>query len=118
MTSVLGYARTFILGGNYRPESLPTIEEEIDRFHSVLEDLAGLLEGKTPLQEITELQLLHGPFSDVMTHVGQLSLLRRLHGAPVPPENFIFADISMSHLGKEQPLPRRPDSEWPEKITT
>jgi hypothetical protein len=114
MTSVLGYARTFFLGGIYRPEPLPTVQAEIDRFHGTLEELSRLLEGGAPLQGITGLQLLQGPLSDVMTHVGQLSLLRRLHGSPVPPENFIYADISASRLGEDQPPPRRPDSEWPE----
>ena len=114
MTSVVGYARTFFLGGIYRPEPLPTIQEEIDRFHGMLEEVSKLLEAGAPLRGITELQLLQGPFSDVMTHVGQLSLLRRLYGSPVPPENFIYADIAPSRLGKDQPAPRRPDSEWPE----
>jgi len=114
MTSVLGYARTFFLGGIYRPEPLPTIQAEIDRFHEMLEDLSRLLDAGAPLQGITELQLLQGPLSDVMTHIGQLSLLRRIHGCPVPPENFIYADISAFRLSKDQPAPRRPDSDWPE----
>jgi hypothetical protein len=90
MTSVLGYARTFWGGGIYTPEPLPDIEAEIDRFHSIIEEVARLLDNDAPLLEIDELQLLQGPFSDVMTHVGQLSLLRRLCGSPVPPENFIY----------------------------
>ena len=50
-----------------------------------------------------------------MAHAGQLALLRRLAGSPVPPENFIFADISPEHLGPDQPHPRSPDKDWPEK---
>jgi hypothetical protein len=114
MTSVLGYARTFFVGGIYRSEPLPTIQAEIDRFHQILEDVSQLLDADSSLQGITELQLLQGPFSDVMTHIGQLSLLRRLYGSPVPPENFIYADISATRLGKDQPEPQRPDEDWPE----
>jgi hypothetical protein len=114
MTSVLGYARTFFLGGIYRPEPLPTVDAEIDRFHEMLREISGLLESGAPLRGMNELQLLQGPLSDVMTHIGQLSLLRRLYGSPVPPENFIYADVSASRLGKDQPAPRRPDSDWPE----
>ena len=117
MTSVMGYARTFIIGGRYWPEPLPVVEAEIDRFHEVLEDFSRLLEAETPLQGISELQLLQGPLSDVMTHIGQLSMLRRLFGSPVPPENFIFADISRERLGKHQAEPKRPDSDWPEGPT-
>lgn len=58
--------------------------------------------------------LLQGPFSDAMTHAGQLALLRRMAGSPVPPENFVFAEISAANLGLDQPLPARPDEDWPE----
>ena len=115
MTSVMGYARTYFVGGTYTAEPLRGIQPEVDRFHDLLEDVSKLLDSDSALHEITELQLLQGPFSDVMTHIGQLSLLRRLAGSPVPPENFIFADISSDRLGKEQSEPRRPDKEWPEK---
>jgi len=117
MTSVLGYARTFFVGGVYRPAVLPTIQAEIDRFHEVLEDLGRLLNSDSELHQITENQLLQGPLSDVMTHIGQLSLLRRLHGSPVPPENFIYADIKGTRLGKDQPEPQAPDKQWPESPT-
>jgi hypothetical protein len=60
-------------------------------------------------------QLLQGPLADVMTHVGQLALLRRLLGAPVAPENFIFADVDATRLGVNQSLPARPDEHWPER---
>jgi hypothetical protein len=114
MTSVLGYARTFFVGGIYAPEPLSDIEAEIDRFHSMIEGLARLLDDGSPLLEIDELRLLQGPFSDAMTHVGQLSMLRRLYGSSVPPENFVYADISAARLGRNQAPPRRPDSHWPE----
>ena len=117
MTSVMGYARTFFTGGKYWPEPLPSVEEEVERFHAILQDVSRLLATDVPLQGITELQLLQGPFSDVMTHIGQLSILRRLSGSPVPPENFIFADISANRLGRDQANARRPDSDWPEGPT-
>ena len=59
-------------------------------------------------------RLLQGPFADAMTHVGQIAMLRRLFGAPVPPENFIVADIDAARLGPAQPEPRGPDEHWPE----
>ena|ERR1051326_5117503 len=116
MTSVLGYARTFFTGGSYRPEPLDSIEAEIARFHSMLADLDAQLGGGTPLCGITEEQLLQGPFSDAMTHAGQLALLRRLAGLPVPPENFIVADIRFDRLGTDQPEPASPDADWPERL--
>ncbi len=114
MTSVLGYARTFFRGGQYRPEPLDTLDEEVTRFHAMLGDLVGHLERNDPLTDMTPERLLQGPFSDAMTHAGQLAMLRRLHGSPVPPENFVFADIDLSNVSKNQAPPRHPNEEWPE----
>ena len=115
MTSVLGYARTFFIGGHYRPDPLPSFEKEIARFHDMVQDLARHLEvGTSLLQGISLEHLLQGPLSDAMTHAGQLALLRRLAGAPVPPENFIVAKIDPEQLGPDQADPISPDAAWPE----
>jgi hypothetical protein len=115
MASVLGYARTYFVGGHYWPEPLSSFEEEIERFHEMLGLLAQhLRNGDELLAGMTEERLLQGPFSDAMTHAGQLALLRRLAGAPVPPENFIVAEIKEERLGRNQPEPVSPDKEWPE----
>ena len=115
MTSVLGYARTYFIGGSYRPEPLPSLQDEIVRFHEMLDDLSKHLREGTPfLQGLTEERLLQGPFSDAMTHAGQLAMLRRLYGDPVAPENFIVADIDKDNLTAEQSEPRSPDEKWPE----
>jgi hypothetical protein len=109
MTSVLGYARTYFVGGQYRAAALPTLAGEIERFHDMLQDLARHLEQGTPLHGTTPERLLQGPFADAMTHAGQLALLRRLARSPVPPENFIVADIDVTRLGLEQREPVSPD---------
>jgi hypothetical protein len=115
MDSVLGYARTYFIGGSYRPPEPEDFQAAIAHFHDVLADLARLLADGTEFRGITAEQFLQGPFSDAMTHAGQLALLRRLAGSPVPPENFIFAEVRTSNLGPDQPLPARPDRDWPEK---
>ncbi|HEX8071833.1 MAG TPA: DinB family protein [Pyrinomonadaceae bacterium] len=118
MTSVLGYARTYFVGGQYRPAPLPSLADEVTRFHDMLADLARHLEMGTPLREgVTAERLLQGPFADAMTHAGQLAMLRRLAGAPVPPENFIVADIDPTRHGPDQAQPRSPDATWPEAPT-
>ena len=115
MTSVLGYARTFFIGGQYRPDPLPTLADEILRFHEMLEDLSRHIDVGTPLLKGMSVQrLLQGPFSDAMTHAGQLVMLRRIAGIPVPPENFIVADIDVERCGPEQAEPVSPDDKWPE----
>lgn len=115
MTALMGYVRTFFEGGTYpvKPDPLPTCRDEVARFHDMVEAVGRLLASGAPCSITTE-QLLQGPFADTMTHVGQLAMLRRLADAPVAPENFIHADIRADRLHADQPLPARPDTQWPE----
>jgi hypothetical protein len=112
MTGVLGYARTFYRGGVWQPEKLPTFAEEIARFHQVTEELGAMIENETPARDVSAEQMLQGPLADTMTHAGQLALLRRLAGSPVPPENFVRAAIDAGNLGPGQPTPVAPDPGW------
>ena len=108
MDSLLGYSRTLFIGGSYRAPLLPEFGAAVAHFHETLADVGRHLELGTALGDITPEQLLQGPFSDAMTHAGQLAILRRLAGSPVPSESFIDADISAGNLGPNQPLPVRP----------
>jgi hypothetical protein len=112
MESVLGYARTCLIGGTYGNTLLPTMQLQVEQLHQTIQDLAKLIEEGKMLIEITEEQLLQGPLSDVMTHIGQISFLRRLYGSPVPSEDFIYAKMSRENLGTMQELPARPDLDW------
>jgi hypothetical protein len=114
MDSVLGYARTFFIGGEYRPARQDEFTVQVRFFHEMLESLARHLESDAPFVGTTAEQMLQGPFADAMTHAGQLAMLRRLAGAPIPPENFIVAEISAGNLGPDQPPPMSPDEVWPE----
>jgi hypothetical protein len=112
---VPGYSRTFLIGGSYRAPVFGDFHSAIAHFHETLADVARHIETGTALREITPEILLQGPFSDAMTHAGQLGLLWRLAGSPVAPENFVFAEISAANLGMDQPLPARPNEVWPER---
>ena len=114
MNSVVGYARTFFTGGTYRPILLPAFGAEVERFHETLAELGDLVAAERQWRSISPTQLLQGPLSDAMTHAGQLALLRRLSGDPIPPENFVFARVDPDNLGPNQPPPAQPDAEWPE----
>jgi hypothetical protein len=115
MTSVLGYARTFFVGGEYRPDPLASLQAEAARFHEMLGDLGRYLKTGTPLlQGMSDERLLQGPFSDAMSHAGQLAMLRRLSGSPVAPENFIVAVVDPENPGPRQADPVSPDEVWPE----
>ena len=112
MTGVIGYARTFLRGGEFAPPRLPTFSAEIARFHETLAALRADFEDPTLDPNITDEQFLQGPLSDAMTHAGQLAMLRRLAGSPVPSENFIFAGIRSENVSAEQPEPAAPDQWW------
>lgn len=112
MSGVLGYARTFFHGGDYAPPPLPTLQDEVARFHEQLALLARDLEDPALACSLSDEQLLHGPLADVMTHVGQLAMLRRLAGDPVPSETFIHAQVSSGNLSVDQPAPAAPDGWW------
>jgi len=112
MTSVIGYARTMFHGGRFTPPDLPTFADHVNRFHETLEALRADFGDESLTARITDQQFLQGPLSDAMTHAGQLAMLRRLVGSPVPSENFIFADVRRENVSAAQPEPAAPDEWW------
>lgn len=75
--------------------------DEVAAFSASLAELDGrLAEGASPSALSVE-RLLQGPLSDVMTHVGQIAMLRRFAGSPVPAENFSRAAIEAGDVGIE-----------------
>jgi hypothetical protein len=71
------------------------------RFHGALEAFDAYLASGQPLHVPAE-KLFQGPIADALTHVGQLTMLRRLAGAPIRPENYFKADIAAGRVGAEQ----------------
>jgi hypothetical protein len=112
MTGVIGYARTMLRGGDFAPPKLPTFAGEIVRFHATLEALRDDFGDTALVASISDAQFLHGPLSDAMTHAGQLAMLRRLAGSPVPSENFIHAAVSAENVSADQAEPVAPDAWW------
>lgn len=94
MYHVLHTTRVFILEGNYskeQPEKL-NLESEIDRFNTEVRNLDILLTEKQ-LDINYAKRLLQGPLSDLLTHIGQISMLSRLNGNPIMGEDFSSATI-------------------------
>lgn len=65
--------------------------DELARFHAALGKLDARLAAGPLVSE--ENRLFQGPVADTLTHIGQIALLRRLHGAPVRPKNYFKAEI-------------------------
>lgn len=105
MSSVLSFALCRLREDEHRSlEPRADLAAEVERFHAVLGDLSDeLTQSEAPRFEATQ-RLLQGPFADAMTHVGQLAMLRRLAGSPIPPESFYEAKIETENTGLDQPL--------------
>jgi hypothetical protein len=98
INDLLRYMQDRFKGGATRVLQLKDFAAELTEFeanvaaldHAMNEfPLRGIIGGKPATEEI----LLQGPLIDAMTHVGQIALLRRLAGSPVPAESFTKADI-------------------------
>lgn len=89
---------------NHDESPLPW-DQEIARFYRHLEALDAYLASGETLHEPAE-KLFQGPIADALTHVGQLSLLRRMAGSPVMGENYLLADIFVGRVGTAQSPPR------------
>ncbi|WP_010182247.1 hypothetical protein [Aquimarina agarilytica] len=95
MYEVLCYARTLITTDQYDApsiKSLTTITDKAELFNTELAKIDALLTHKT-LSFDEAKPLIQGPFSDILTHIGQLSMMSRLHGNPISGEDFSTASI-------------------------
>jgi len=75
----------------------------LERFDTLLADLAEA--GAEPGFPVG--RIFQGPLADSLNHVGQLTLLRRMAGAPIRGENYFLAEITPGRLGLEQAEPKR-----------
>jgi len=80
-------------------------DQEVARFFELLARFDAYLASEAPLGCEAE-RLFQGPIADALTHVGQLTLLRRLARAPVRGENYAKADIAAGSVGPGQAAPR------------
>ena len=69
-----------------------SFEKETERFRSELSMVDKLLASKALSINYAK-RLLQGPFSDVLTHIGQLAMLQRIVGNPLDWEDFSSSDI-------------------------
>jgi hypothetical protein len=78
----------------------------VARFHAALEAFDAFLASGQPLEVPAE-KLFQGPIADALTHVGQLTMLRRVAGSPIRGENYFKAEITAGQVGPDQAAPVR-----------
>ena len=86
-------------------EPLPW-KEEVARFHSALKSYDNYLASDGELSASCE-RMFQGPVADALTHVGQLTMLRRIAGEPIKGENYSRAKIEAGRVGADQEKPKR-----------
>ena len=70
------------------------LELEIDRFNLEIKKLDTVL-AENELDMNYSKKLLQGPLSDVLTHIGQISMLSRLNNNPIEGEDFSSSIIEV-----------------------
>jgi len=80
-------------------------DADVERFFAGLARFDAYLSSAEPLGRSAE-ELFQGPVADTLTHIGQISMLRRLAGGPVRGENYFRAEIVRGRVGVEQSAPR------------
>lgn len=78
---------------------------DVSRYFASLAEFDAYL-GSERMLAVSVGQLFQGPVADALTHVGQLTLLRRAAESPVRSENYFAADITIGRVGVSQPPPR------------
>lgn len=81
-------------------------DREVARFFDGLAALDAALAADRPFTGSID-KLIQGPFADALTHVGQLALMRGMAGAPVRPESYAKASITIGRVGRDQAPPGR-----------
>jgi hypothetical protein len=94
--------------GEYRwlaqaPDDWPSA---CDRFFRGLVALDDALSAST-FSVYSPAVIFQGPIADALTHVGQLTLLRGAQGAPIRPESYARAEISIGRVGRDQSQTRK-----------
>ena len=94
MYHVLSSTRIFLEEERFNTEQPEMLEliQEIERFNRELIKVSNALDvNELPVNYAKK--LLQGPLSDILTHVGQVSMMQRLNGKPIVGEDFSAASI-------------------------
>ena len=99
MYDVLNSTRIFIEKEKFDkkiPEKL-NFQMEIERFKMELKEIDKTLDAKELGIDYSK-RLLQGPLSDILTHIGQISMLQRLNDKPIEAEDFSSAEINSEQI--------------------
>lgn len=81
-------------------------EAEAARFFAALRAFDDYLASGQPVAAPLE-RLFQGPVADALQHTGQLTILRRIAGAPIRGENYFKAEMAVGRVGADQATAKR-----------
>jgi hypothetical protein len=107
MGDLMDWTVTILRGAQAWKDTPPRAwDQEVRRFYDSLGAVDAQLAGASPEHALLQ-RLVQGPLADAFTHVGQLTMLRRLAGSPVRGENYFIAEIVPGRVGPDQAAPRK-----------
>jgi len=104
---LMDWARTFARGEYvWTAGGSDSWDTEVTRFFESLGELDRQI-AESDLPDGALERLIQGPLADALWHVGQLAMLRGMHGHPIRPESYAKAEIVAGRVGLEQAAPGR-----------
>lgn len=91
---------------SWRDSPVQAWDADVQRFFAALTRFDAAIAALHP-DEALGPKLFQGPIADALQHTGQLTMMRRMAGAPIRGENYFKADIVVGRVGPDQALPRR-----------
>jgi hypothetical protein len=102
MCDLMTWGERMALGAyKWEPVPVDSWPAAVERFFAKLAAFDAAL-AATPEATYAAEVIFQGPVADALTHVGQLAMLRGTMAAPVRPESYARADISVGRVGREQ----------------
>ncbi|MDQ0721958.1 hypothetical protein QF049_003219 [Paenibacillus sp. W4I10] len=96
MSDVIRYAQSVFDDQVQLKKESGNWNDEVHTFFNELHNLDNLMKSNgIPNKDRIIEKLIQGPLSDAMTHVGQLSMIRRMAGDSIPGENFFIAEVNV-----------------------
>lgn len=99
MVNVLSFAESALTETDRIQWKTESWTEGLNQFHEVLSNIEDFLDHNYVEDELLQL-LIQGPFTDILSHIGQLAMMSRIYGKPIERENYMRASVPPVKPGK------------------
>ncbi|TNE78456.1 MAG: hypothetical protein EP332_14195 [Bacteroidetes bacterium] len=92
MVNLLSFAESALTETDRIQWKTESWNEGVDQFHTVLSNVSEFLDDNYVEEEMLQL-MIQGPFTDLLSHIGQLAMLARVYGKPIERENYLRSSV-------------------------